>query len=105
LSYTNGIGISQQLPSATETSASTGTSSAARTESTSLSVLAGSGSNASTGMDEAHLSSTANLVGQALSGSDVRADKVSGLQQSIAAGTYSVPSSEVAAKVMSALLN
>jgi negative regulator of flagellin synthesis FlgM len=56
-------------------------------------------------LDETHLSSTASLVGQALSGSDVRADKVSGLQQSIASGTYSVPSSDVAAKVLSTLLN
>jgi anti-sigma28 factor (negative regulator of flagellin synthesis) len=40
-----------------------------------------------------------------LSGSDVRADKVASLQQSIAAGTYSIPSSDVAAKVLNALLN
>jgi negative regulator of flagellin synthesis FlgM len=105
LSYTNGIGNSQQIPSATEASTSTGTSSISRTDSASLSALAGNGSSAAIGMDETHLSSTANLVGQALSGSDVRSDKVSSLQSSIAAGTYSIPSSDVAAKVMSALFN
>lgn len=56
-------------------------------------------------VDEATLSPTANMVAQALSGSDVRTDKVAALQQSIAAGTYNVSSSEVAAKVINALLN
>jgi len=45
------------------------------------------------------------VVAQALTGSDVRADKVAALQQSIAAGTYNVPSSDVAGKVLSAMLN
>jgi negative regulator of flagellin synthesis FlgM len=43
-------------------------------------------------------------MAQALSGSDVRTDRVAALQQSIAAGTYNVSSSDVADKVISALL-
>jgi negative regulator of flagellin synthesis FlgM len=61
--------------------------------------------NSAVSPDEANVSSTANAVAQALSGSDVRTDKVAALQQSIAAGTYSVPAADVAAKVLSALLH
>jgi len=61
--------------------------------------------NGAVGADEARVSSTASAVLQALSGSDVRTDKVAALQQSIAAGTYSVPASDVADKVLSALLH
>ena len=60
-------------------------------------------SNASAG-DQASLSTSALLMAQALSGSDVRTDRVAALQQSIAAGTYNVSSSDVADKVISALL-
>jgi anti-sigma28 factor (negative regulator of flagellin synthesis) len=56
-------------------------------------------------MHKANLSRTASVAGQALSGSDVRFDKVAALQQSIAAGTYNVPAADVAAKVISALLH
>jgi anti-sigma28 factor (negative regulator of flagellin synthesis) len=41
---------------------------------------------------------------QAMSGSDVRLDKVIPLQQAILAGTYSVPSADVAGKLMDALI-
>jgi len=40
---------------------------------------------------------------QALSGSDVRSSKVEALQQSIAAGTYNVSSSDVADKLIESL--
>jgi negative regulator of flagellin synthesis FlgM len=43
-------------------------------------------------------------VGQALSGSDVRMEKVAALQQAIEAGTYNVSSSDVADKLISSLL-
>jgi anti-sigma28 factor (negative regulator of flagellin synthesis) len=55
-------------------------------------------------VDEATLSAAASAFAQALSGGDVRSGKVAGLQQSILAGTYSVPASDVAAKVLGALL-
>jgi len=44
------------------------------------------------------------VVSQALSGSDVRFEKVAALQQQIAAGTYNVSSSDVADKLLSSLL-
>lgn len=54
--------------------------------------------------DLTELSSTGGLVAQALGGSDVRTDKVAALQQSIATGSYSVPSSDVADKIIQSLL-
>lgn len=56
-------------------------------------------------LDQASLSSASTLVGQALSGSDVRTAKVSALQQAIASGSYRVPSSAIADKIVSSLLN
>ena len=55
--------------------------------------------------DSTSISSTSGLIAQALGGSDVRADKVSALQQSIAAGTYNVSSSDVASKIVDSLLS
>ena len=55
-------------------------------------------------VDQANLSSTGGLVAQALEGSDTRSAKVASLQQAIAAGTYSVSSSDVADKIIQSLL-
>jgi negative regulator of flagellin synthesis FlgM len=54
--------------------------------------------------DEANLSSAGSFVSQALGGSDIRADKVASLQQTIAAGSYNVSSSDVAGKIIQSLL-
>ena len=54
--------------------------------------------------DEANLSSAGSFVSQALEGSDIRAEKVTSLQQAIAAGNYNVPSSYVADKIIQSLL-
>jgi negative regulator of flagellin synthesis FlgM len=54
--------------------------------------------------DEATLSSAASIAAQAASGSDVRMDKVTQVQQALAAGTYSVPSSEVAGRMIDQML-
>jgi negative regulator of flagellin synthesis FlgM len=54
--------------------------------------------------DQTSLSSVGGLVAQALEGSDVRSAKVASLQQAIAAGNYSVSSSDVADKVIQSLL-
>jgi negative regulator of flagellin synthesis FlgM len=101
LSYTNGISAGQQLPELNE---STAASSANRAESASLASHQTKAADQATQVDQAVVSSTATGIAQALSGSDVRMDKVSALQQSIAAGTYAVPSADVAGKLMDALL-
>ncbi|MGD0445217.1 MAG: flagellar biosynthesis anti-sigma factor FlgM [Edaphobacter sp.] len=54
--------------------------------------------------DQAELSSAGGLVAQALASSDVRTAKVGALQQAIAAGNYSVSSSDVADKIIQSLL-
>src|SRR5882762_2688328 len=54
--------------------------------------------------DQAQLSATASQVAQSAAGSDVRLDKVAGIQSALQAGTYSVPASAVAQKVISSLL-
>jgi negative regulator of flagellin synthesis FlgM len=54
--------------------------------------------------DLTSLSATGGLVSQSLEGSDVRTEKVASLQQAIAAGSYSVSSSDVAGKIIQSLL-
>ncbi len=54
--------------------------------------------------DQTELSSTGGLVAQALESSDVRTAKVAALQQAIVTGTYNVPSSGVADKIIQSLL-
>jgi negative regulator of flagellin synthesis FlgM len=53
--------------------------------------------------DQTTLSATAGLVAHALEGSDVRSEKVASLQQTIAAGNYSVSSADVADKIIQSL--
>jgi flagellar biosynthesis anti-sigma factor FlgM len=55
--------------------------------------------------DQANLSSVGSLIAQALEGSDTRAAKVAALREAITAGSYSVPSSEVAGKIVQSLLD
>jgi negative regulator of flagellin synthesis FlgM len=101
LNYANSIGT-QQFPGMEEAAASSNVARTTKTGADAASVANQNGLALS--FDEATLSSAANLVGQALSGSDVRTEKVAALQQSIAAGTYSVPNSDVAASVLRALM-
>lgn len=103
MSYTNGIGNPQQLPSAAEAVASLPAARVTKPEVGSVSASSAVLGNAPP-VDKANVSTTAEMMAQALSGSDVRADKVAALQQTIAAGTYNVPSSNVADKLMSSML-
>jgi negative regulator of flagellin synthesis FlgM len=55
--------------------------------------------------DNASLTSTAGVLAQAVnSGDDVRTDKVAALQAAIASGTYNVPASAVADKLIQSML-
>ena len=103
LGYANGIGTLQQTISTADTAAPAKASATNGAAAVSSGIADGVGSAISG--DRTSLSSASGLVAQALSGSDVRTDKVAALQQSIAAGTYGVSASDVASKVMDFLLN
>ena len=55
---------------------------------------------APTKTDEAHLSTAANLISQALALPEIRSEKVASVQAALANGTYQVSSSDVAAKLI-----
>jgi len=56
------------------------------------------------GSDRATLSSAANEVYQTSGDSAVRMEKVAGIQAALAAGTYDVPASAVASRVVDSML-
>lgn len=105
MSYTNGIGASQQFLDTTGTAAGASAAQVANTQATAPLAAAQTPMSRANPADGASLSLAANAVAQALSGSDTRSDKVAALQQSIAAGTYSVSSSAVAEKLLSTMLS
>jgi negative regulator of flagellin synthesis FlgM len=61
-------------------------------------------SNGALGSDLATLSSAANEVSQTAGGDNVRLDKVAQIQAALASGTYFVPASAVASKVVDSML-
>jgi len=54
--------------------------------------------------DKAQLSTAASQLARSATASDVRLEKVASVQSALQAGTYSVPASAVAQKVISSLL-
>lgn len=54
--------------------------------------------------DRATLSSAANEMSQAVSGEGVRMEKVAAVQSALAAGTYNVPASAVASKLVDVMM-
>lgn len=64
----------------------------------------GSGVQAALDGDQATLSRAGTEVSQSVSTGGVRADKVAAIQQALAAGSYSVPASAVAGKVIDTML-
>ncbi len=55
--------------------------------------------------DQASVSTVGALVAKASAGSDVRTEKVAALQQAISSGSYHVPASAVASKIVDSLLS
>jgi len=55
--------------------------------------------------DSATLSSAGSEISEATSGSDARMERVAAVQGAIAAGTYSVPASAVAGKIVDTMLS
>lgn len=56
------------------------------------------------GSDRATLSSAASEIAQVDSGEGVRAEKVAAVQSALAAGTYNVPASAVASKLVDVMM-
>ena len=102
MSYTNITGGLQQTGSTTDLSGvgKTGTAGKVPVGSAQAPTASGLG----LGGDQTSLSSTASVLATALSGSDVRLDKVAALQQAISSGTYNVSASDVADKMIQSLL-
>ena len=99
MSYTNGIGNLQQALSLAASTSTKPVANAA-TSDTNDSVSA----QTSVQEDQANLSFAGGIMAQALDGSDARPAKVAALQQAIASGSYNVPSSDIAEKVIDSLL-
>ena len=99
MSYTNGLNNLQHFISTAVTS----TPSEAKNANTGVETAAKI--NGVVASDKARLSTASSLVSLAISGSDVRSEKIAPLQAAIAAGTYHVSSSDVANKVIHSLLN
>ena len=98
MSHTHGIqGGSQQVYENRNVTAAAQTNGIAKTSQSSATAQS-----AGIGEDQAQLSGSSALVAPATS--DVRSDKVAALQSQIAAGTYNISSSDVADKVIGALL-
>jgi negative regulator of flagellin synthesis FlgM len=100
----DGIGTTQWSVDTTGASAASSLSGAGRTEMNSLTARARSASGSASQADEVDLSTTLCAVACALSGTDVRAERIAALRQSIAANSYNVPSSDIAGKLISCLL-
>jgi negative regulator of flagellin synthesis FlgM len=101
MSYISGIGSQQTTsaitPSETQPVVTVNASGIVADKSEALSATVGHA-------DETALSSTGGLVFQSLGASDTRTANVSSLQEAIAAGTYTVSSSDVADKIIQSLL-
>lgn len=65
---------------------------------------AGAAGETALGADQATLSSAGSEVSMTAAQSGVRADKVAAVQAALAAGTYNVPASAVASKLVDSML-
>jgi negative regulator of flagellin synthesis FlgM len=100
MSSTNGIGSLQPIMNTIATSETKSTQQT-NTAQPSASTAA---ANTAASSDQANLSSTGSVIAQALTGDDVRTDKVAALSEAIASGSYNISSSDVADKLIQSLL-
>jgi negative regulator of flagellin synthesis FlgM len=100
MTYTNGIGSLQQVLSSISPTQAASQSS----QSTEASQQSNAAAAPAKQTDQTDLSSAGGMMAHALEGSDVRADKVAALQQAIGSGSYHVSSSDVAGKMIDALM-
>ncbi len=101
MSYANGVGALQQVLSSM-TPAATQPTEPTNVPNQGGAVVADAGR--ANHADQTNLSSAGGMIAHALTGSDVRSEKVAALQQAIASGSYSVSSSDVAGKMIQSLL-
>lgn len=101
MSYANGVGALQQVLS------SIAPATTQATEATNVPNQGGAAvadASRTSHADQTHLSSAGGMIAQAMTGSDVRPEKVAALQQAIASGSYHASSSDVAGKMIDSLL-
>lgn len=92
MNVSNNLQGLQQLFSSPEVAEATGKAGAAVAQS------------ADSGGDKATLSAAASLAAAAAPDSDVRMEKVAEIQQALASGTYNIPASQVAGKMIDQML-
>jgi negative regulator of flagellin synthesis FlgM len=98
MNHLQGLGLTQDVYSSQDVAATT----ASTTKGTQAAATSASLAAAFSG-DKAQLSTASTQISPAADG-DVRMDKVAALQSQIAAGTYNVSASDVADKMIGALL-
>jgi flagellar biosynthesis anti-sigma factor FlgM len=105
VTYTSGIENSEQLSSGPSISsvATLAIPGSARTEAVTRAASSQSSAIDQIASDSARVSLAGIMLSQASLGSDVRFDKVAALRQTIEAGSYSIPSANIAGKLIDSL--
>jgi negative regulator of flagellin synthesis FlgM len=98
MNITSGIGSAAQALNVMSTNQTNGTEQVKQTNNN------GGQTAAVQQTDNASLTSTAGVLAQSVNGDDVRSEKVAALQAAIASGTYNVPASAVADKLIESML-
>ena len=101
----DGINSLQKMLGALQVNESSNVSSTAATRAGSSSGSTIGSTTIGTSVDHASLSAAGGLAAQSTDMSDVRTTKVAELRQAIASGTYNVPASAVADKMVESMLD
>src|ERR1019366_4677229 len=104
MNHSDGIGATQRRVDPTGASAASSMNGAGRTEMKSLPTRARTSSGSASPADKVDLNTTLCTVARALTGTDVRAERIAVLRQSIATYSYNIPSSDIAGKLIDSLL-